>query len=936
MIPMRMFLGWGTVTGMALAMLGGGAVRQELRDPANLTGEQVRASVMEDPIPVNQGALALEQNLIRLRTRASLLMIVAHPDDEDGGMLTYESRGMGARVGMLTLTRGEGGQNLMSGDFYDALGLVRTQELLAAGRYLAVDQMFGTEVDFGFSKTKEEALAKWTHERVLYDAVRAVRLYRPLVVTSVFIGGPSDGHGQHQVSGEMAQEVFNAAGDPKMFPEMGLEPWSPLKVYGREPFARISDKGMFDYATNKYVRARFYNYVTKTWSDDTPKTNVVVHEGEMSPLLGMSYVQFARKGLALQKTQIGQGVRMAPAGAFDVSYHRYGSRVKSGDTEQSFFDGIDVTLEGIATLAPAGEEWLRPALKAIDDHAAAAAKAFSIDAPERCAPELRDGLKALDALIAKVEVSGLSGTEKTNVLHELKVKRVQFNDALVEALGLRVLARMDAGRPGACSNAVTPGCTAYVPAKVMNGGKEPVEVTSEFLSPTPSSVEKEHSWAPGTAKIEPGKTLDFAFEYGWTGPRVIKSDTSKPGSDPVTRPYFTKKDSEQAYYDVSDPALRLAPQTPPECVWVNAIYGGVPLMFGQVVLAAEKKNDGEDQPMAVVPSLSISIRPAAGIVPLTEKSFTVNVQVRGDEQGGVQGSTHLTLPEGWRSEPRSAEFALKHAGETQMFSFRVTPGALAQKSYTLTAVAETANGATSEGFRAVGYKGLTLTNMYASATYRARGVDVKVAPGLKVGYLPGTGDEVQTSLENLGVHATTLTMDDIARGRLSGYDVVVLGVRAYAANPGLAAANGQLLDYAKNGGVVIVQYNLGQFDYGPFPYSLGSAEKVVDETATVQLLMPEHPLLSWPNRISAKDFDGWVEERGHGFMESWDPQYQALLETHDPGQDPQKGGLLVAKTGKGAYVYVALALYRELPEGVPGAYRLLANLLSLGRDKAAK
>jgi hypothetical protein len=175
-------------------------------------------------------------------------------------------------------------------------------------------------------------------------------------------------------------------------------------------------------------------------------------------------------------------------------------------------------------------------------------------------------------------------------------------------------------------------------------------------------------------------------------------------------------------------------------------------------------------------------------------------------------------------------------------------------------------------------------------------------------------------------------MAEITGAKLAGYDVVVLGVRAYAANPGLAAANGKLLDYAKNGGVVIVQYNLGQFDYGPYPYSMGSAEKVVDEAAPVQLLAPENPVLSWPNKITTKDFDGWVEERGHGFLESWGPEYQAVLETHDPGQDPQKGGLLVAKTGKGAYVYVALALYRQLPEGVPGAYRLFANLLSLVRS----
>jgi len=930
MIPMRMFVGWSAAAGMALAALGGVSFGQELRDPANLAGERVRASVTEDPLPVNKGALALEQSLIKLQTRASLLMIVAHPDDEDGGMLTYESRGLGARVAMLTLTRGEGGQNLMSGDFDDALGLVRTQELLAADRYMGVDQMFGTEVDFGFSKTKEESFAKWTHERVLYDAVRAVRLYRPLVVTSVFVGGPTDGHGQHQVSGEMAQEVFEAAGDPKVFPEMGLEPWSPLKVYARVPFARITDKGMFDYATNKTVPVRFYNYVTKSWSNEAPKANVVVHEGEPSALLGMSYVQFARKGLALQKTQIGEGVRLAPAGAFDVSYHRYGSRVKTSDTEHSFFDGVDVSLEGIATLAPSNQE-LRPALKTIEEHAGRAAKMFSAEAPEKCAPELRDGLKALDALIAKVEAGGLPKQEKTNVLHELRVKRVQFNDALVQALGLRVQARMEDVSAVACLNAITPRCTAHVPTKLINDGKVPVGVVSDFLSTTGVSTGREHGWGDGIM-VAPGKSADSFFEQS-----LVNNDHDPylVIPDRLTRPYFTRKSIEHPYYDVSDPSLLLAPQTPPESFWVRANYDGVPLLMGQVILAAKSSENDASQPMAVIPSLSLAIRPPAGIIPLTEKSFTVGVAVRGNERRGIAGTVRLELPQGWVSEPRSAVFSFQHAGETKTVSFRVTPGVLTETNYTLKAVVDTGSGTkTSEGFRAVGYKGLTLTNMYASATYRTRGVDVKVVAGLKVGYLPGTGDEVQASLENLGVHATTLTMDDISGGKLAGYDVVLLGVRAYAANPGLAAANGQLLNYAKNGGVVIVQYNLGRFDYGPYPYSLGSAEKVVDETAAVQLLTPENPVLNWPNKITSRDFDGWVEERGHGFMESWDPQYVAPLETHDPGQDPQKGGLLVAKAGKGMYVYVALALYRELPEGVPGAYRLFANLLSLG--KAAK
>ncbi len=935
MISTRKLVDLSVWAGMTLAMAGISALGQVLHDPANLAGERVRASVTEDPIPANKGALALEQSLVKLQTRASLLMIVAHPDDEDGGMLTYETRGQGVHAATLTLTRGEGGQNLMSGDFDDALGLVRTQELLAADRYLGVDQMFGTEVDFGFSKTKEEAFTKWTHERVLYDAVRAVRLFRPLVVTSVFEGGPTDGHGQHQVSGEMAQEVFEAAGDPKVFPEMGLEPWSPMKVYARVPFARVSDGKMYDYATNKSIPARFYNYVTKTWSNDTPRANVVVHEGEMSPVLGMSYVQFARKGLTLQKTQIGEGVRLAPAGAFDVSYHRYGSRVETADTEQSFFDGVDVTLEGIATLAPTGKEWLQPALKTINDYAAQAAKAFSVDAPEKCAPDLAAGLKGVDSLIAKVEASTLPKQEKTNVLHELRVKRVQFNDALVQALGLRVVARMETGKPDECSSAVTPGCVAHVQTKVVNDGKAAVTVVSDFTSPTGVSASKERIWAPETAKVEPGKTLDSFFERGYLGTVVVEG-AAPTKQDPTTRPYFTRKNIEQPYYDISDPALRLASQTPPETFWVRANYDGVSLLMGQVVLATKAMPGDADTQMAFVPSLSVAIRPSAGIIPLTEKRFMVSVAIRGEELQRIAGSTRLELPKGWHSEPRNAEFSFSHAGETRMFSFWVTPEALTEKSYTLKAIAETTNGVTSEGFRAVGYKGLTPTNMYTAATYRSRGVDVKVAPGLKVGYLPGTGDEVQASLENLGVHATTLTMDDVSGGKLSGYDVIVLGVRAYAANPGLAAANGKLLEYAKNGGVVIVQYNLSPFNYGPYPYSLGSAEKVVDETAPVSLVAPENPLLNWPNKITASDFDGWVEERGHGFMESWNSEYVAPLETHDPGQDPQKGGLLMAKTGKGIYVYVALALYRELPEGVPGAYRLFANLLSLGKAGPAK
>ncbi|WP_433973318.1 PIG-L family deacetylase [Tunturiibacter lichenicola] len=955
---MRIVAALGAVSVVGLAVAAGGFVKgpvraeargqvqaqvsdQALRDPANLKGEQVRPAVGVRDIPANEGATALWQSLVKLRTRASLMMIVAHPDDEDGGMLTYESRGQGAHVAMLTLTRGEGGQNLMSGDFDGALGLVRTQELLAAGRYMGIDQMWGTEVDFGFSKTKEESFDNWGHDRVLYDAVRAVRLYRPLVVTAVFVGGITDGHGQHQVSGEMAQEVFDAAGDPKVFPDQiaaGLQPWSPLKVYGRVPFFSVTEKGMYDYATGKYAPARFYNYVTKEWTTKTPTENVVVPEGEYSPVLGLTYLQFARMGLGQQKTQNG-GMGIPAAGEFDVPYTRYGSRVNTGAAasakdakEKNFFDGIDVSLVGIATLAPGETSFLKQDLTKIDGLLQQAMTGYSIDAPEKIAPLLRDGLRATDELIVKVEASGLTAREKFDLLHELRVKRVQFNNAIVEALGLSLRAQV-AGRAengpfarfgdgGDTFVTAVPGQTFGVQMRVVNGSAVPVKLKAAVLESSAGATSENTGASTVGKTIVSGQAFEDAFQV------------KLPADAKMSRPPFTRTDITKSYYDVADPALRNASlPLPALTAWVTVDYDGVDVRLGQQVQTLHRVTGLGTvyEPLVVAPATSVSVSPAAGVVPLTEKTLVVTADVKSNVKGPASGTVKLELPKGWTASPEQAEFSLVKDGDSVAVPFVVTPGKMAETAYTMTAVATYAGKEYREGYKTVGYAGLLPTNLYRPATYQARGADVKIAPGLKVGYLPGTGDEVQESLENLGVHATTLTMGDVTAGKLAGYDVVVLGVRAYAAHPGLAAANGQLLNYAKNGGVLIVQYNSGSFDYGPYPSSLGSNERVVDETAPVKLLMPESPLLSWPNKITQKDFDGWVEERGHGFMGSWDSQYQALLETHDPGQDPQKGGLLVAKTGKGVYVYAAFALYRELPEGVPGAYRLFANLLSLGK-----
>jgi LmbE family N-acetylglucosaminyl deacetylase len=896
------------------------------------------------PLQIDRGAAGLWQSLLKLHTRASLLMVVAHPDDEDSGMLTLESRGQGARAIMLTLNRGEGGQNVMSDDFEDALGLVRTQELLSADRYSGVQQFFSSVVDFGFSKTREESLTLWGHDRVLADAVRVVRTTRPLVVTSVFVGGPTDGHGHHSVAGQMAQEVFAAAGDPNMFPEQilaGLRPWSPLKMYARVPTFSVTPKGIRDSATGKYFPMRFYDFIHKEWSDGMPSVDVEIPEGNFDPVLGASYLQVAREGLALQKSQNGGG-GIPYAGPFNVPYHRYASQVPASGRESSFFDGIDISMAGIAGLAQGQPNaFLKEALSRVDGLVVQAMRDFSLDHTEKVAPSLAQGLRETRALVAQVSASGLSEEAKYDILHELAIKQDQFQQAIVESLGFSLEATVAPKKEPPRANFFGGGPTETFAFAVPG---QDFAVKIHLDNPSAGALKLDRVWlqlptgeswtvtpeSPVAASLPARQELDQRF------------DVRVPNNAAATRPYFARPNDEQPYYDIVDERYLNLPLPPyPLTAWVEFTYEGVGVRAGQSVQTVRQLNGPGMvlDPLMVTPPVSVRIAPQAGITTLGARSFAVSTLVHTEVETGAKGTVRLELPPGWRSEPAVASFAMQRAGQEQNIGFQVFPNQLEQKTYTVTAVAEFQGRQYREGFTTVGYPGLRPYNLYMPATYRTSGVDCKIAPGLRVGYVTGTGDAVSQSLASIGVKSEFLSPQDLAQGDLQKYDVIVLGVRAYAARPELATHNQRLLDYVKNGGVVIVQYNTAQYDhnYGPYPYSLpNTAERVVDENSHINFLDPKSPVLIWPNQISEKDFDGWVEERGHGFLTSWDKRYEAPLETHDPEQDPQKGGLVYAQYGRGVYVYVALALYRQLPDGVPGAYRLFANLLSLPRNPALK
>ena len=914
-------------------------------------------------IPENRGVAALSVALQQLHTRASMLMVTAHPDDEDGATLAYASRTLGAQVSLLTLNRGEGGANEMSADLWDALGLVRTEELLQADRYYCASQYFTVAADYGFSKGLDEALQKWGNDLVFADVVRVVRLTRPLVITSAFVGGPSDGHGNHAAAGMWAQKVFAAAGDPKIFPDQiireGLRPWNPLKEYARVPFSlaqgSISPKGLYDYATHRWAPAGVQNYISGKFEPGSVSATVQVPVGSYSTADGLSDQQISRTGLGFQKSQNG-GSAIPAAGPAASAYHRFGSRISAADQEKSFFDGIDISLQGIGGLAGNEEHgFLIQGLDSINGLVEQAFRSYSVLDPSTIAPVLAQGLKATNALMDQVNGSTLSADAKYDVLHELKVKQAQFNDALTLALGLSMTANVteEPPPPPAASGKAGPGndeerSAARLLARFRGdqptfqmatpGQHFPVLVHVAEGSPislTIVNVSLDLEGSSGSA-IQPERNQAGQLQGGGVFNTLF--EVNLPENARYTRPYFDRPSLEQPYYDVREPQYKnmaLAPY--PLQARVLATYNDVQIQLSEAVQTVEREVGPGlvFHPMPIGPAISITMQQSAGIIPLGKTAFPVSVRIHSNVKGPALGSIRLDMPAGWKSEPAKDAFSFAQEGQEQIVTFNVSPGHLAEQAYRITAVASYDNRDYKEGYIQVGYPGLRPYYLYNDATYQATGTNVKVGTDLRVGYIEGSGDDVPASLANLGIHVHFLAQEDLASGDLGKFNVILIGVRAYAVRPDLRTYNGRLLNYVKSGGTVVVQYQTPEFDhnFGPYPYSMTSdPEEVTDESSPVTLVDPSSPIFKWPNVITTKDFDGWVEERGSKFMSTWDPQYQAPLETHDQGQDPQKGGLLIARYGSGVYVYTAYAFYRELPLGVPGAYRLFANLVSLPQN----
>ncbi len=868
------------------------------------------------PLSVDTGPTGLKLMLRRLHTTARLMHTVAHPDDEDGGMLTLESRGHGDSVLQLTLNRGEGGQNKTGSNLFDELGIIRTLELLAADRYYGVEQRFTRVADFGFSKTADETFQKWGgHDIALADMVRVIRTFRPDVICTRFQGSPRDGHGNHQASGILTREAFRAAADPARFPEQireGLQPWQAKKLYMDN------------------VRAN------EDWT-------IKLETSQNDPLLGETYVQFAWKGLKHQLSQ-GAGAWTLPEGQ-RFSYYKLIDSAgiaapAAGAHENDFFDGIDTSLPALAARLGANESgvpWLRPQLDAIAKTVDDATSAANHDPQSAGAPLLK-GLDLTRAVAARVEDSKLSATEKADLLANLQTKEQEFEEAANLALGmeLQIGPGTPDGRPMAASfptgegdvlaAVITAGKPFLLRATFHNSSASPLDIT-QFALEVPEGWKSELFMDKPPKRIAPGDGCALMFRV------------SPPVDAQPTKAYFHRDDPENdAIYQMDNPKyLTLALPPPPVSVRVEYSINGADGVIRTVARTPmhDDKGDIWSMPIAVVPRFSIDASPATQIIVAgKDPSAQLTVAVR-TTAGSGSGTVRPEAPKAWTIRPPTAMVTFKEPGQ-QASEFKEMPDSAPESRYQVRAQFDADGRGFNEGYNLVARPDLGGFFYYQPALQRASVVNVKIPQGLTVGYVMGAGDDIPEVLREVGLRVTLLSPDDLAHEDLSGFGTIILGIRAYDTQEEVKKNNQRLLDYVRSGGTLLVQYNTSPADfnaghYTPYPAQL-SRERVTVEQAPVTILDPQNQVFHYPNEITERDFDGWVQERGLYFMDQWDSHYTPLLASGDPGEQPQKGGLLVAQYGKGYYIYTGYAFFRQLPFGVPGAIRLYVNLLSVGHE----
>jgi LmbE family N-acetylglucosaminyl deacetylase len=782
------------------------------------------------------GTPAVEEALARLNTAGSVLMIAAHPDDENNVILAYFSRGRHYRTAYLSATRGEGGQNLIGPEQGAVLGLIRTQELLAARRVDGGVQFFTRAIDFGFTKSAPETLAKWGHDRILSDMVRVIREFRPDVVTMSFSGTARDGHGQHQASAILAKEAFAAAADPARFPEQlrELEPWQARRLVHHPFMAAPQDAA------------------------------VRIDGGQYDPILGRSYAEIAGISRSMHKSQ-GMGAAQ-PKGPSVRAF----VNVAGDPARNDVFDGIDTTWNRFPGGAPVARI-LSAAIAAFDPHH-----------PEKTIPAL---------LEARPLVAAIKDPWAQRKLSEL-------DETVALCAGLWLDAE-------AAQYEVTPGGSVTVRLAALNRSSFPLTLAAVDLEGMGQRT-TENTAAP------------LAYN------RIFSRQVTRavPAAQPYTQPYWLIKPPQGDAYEVDDQRLIGAPENAPVLQARFHIDAGGrqieivrPVRYRYVDHVLGERT----RPLAVVPPVAVNLPQDVIVFPAAAP-----------KKAQVDVSAAIAPPAGEVRVGGAAQpFHIARAGEQQTVELELAPPPPGVSTAT---TAATFDGTTvSSGMQVIAYPHFPPQTWFPPARLELVRADVRTN-ARKVGYVMGAGDGMPEALRQIGCDVTLLSPSDVEQRNLAEFDAIVTGVRAYNVRADLRANQPRLLEYVKNGGTLVVQYNvldntLAGVSIGPYPITL-SRERVTVEEAPVTFPDPGSPLLRAPNVITGRDFEGWVQERGLYFASQWDSRYRTVLECADPGEPQHAGGELWTPYGKGVYIFTAYSWFRQLPAGVPGAYRLFANLIS--------
>ena len=808
------------------------------------------AALAQAPRQPHAGELAA--GLRRLGVTGGVLYVAAHPDDENTRLLAWLAGERGLRAGYLSMTRGDGGQNLIGTEQDELLGLIRTHELLAARRVDGAEQFFTRARDFGYSKSAEETLRVWGHDEVLADVVLAIRRFRPEVIITRFTTQPPN-HGHHTASALLAAEAFTAAADPARFPEQlgEVKPWQADRLLQNVPSWNLKP----DADMSAYLKADV---------------------GGFDPLLGRSWGEVAAESRSQHKSQ-GFGVQAERGPLLEYFAPLAGTRPKAEPLE-----GLDLSWK----------RWpgTEPLVQALDE----ASRGFEPRAPHRSLPALVRVHEALSAL------------PEDNPWKALKLREAEA--LLAACAGLFLEAR--AAEPTA-----VPGGQVTLNLMALNRSPAALRLVSVRL--------------PG------GETVAADTDLADNKPFKLSRPVSLPEDTRITTPYWLREPMAGGLYTVAavdraligrpegEPALtvdfvyalggkRLTVTRPVVYVWTDSVRGELYRAF-EVAPAVTATLDREVLMFPNGGTQPISVALAAG-------------------RAEAAGKVRLEVPTGWRVEPGEVAFKLGVKGEEQTVRFQVTPAKGAAERGRLRVVVDS-------GGRAESWRVRTVMHEHIPPQSVRQPSEAALVPfplalkGRRLGYIPGPGDRVAESLAAVGYEVTVLPEERLASEPLGRFDAILVGVRAFNANPRLAHHHERLMKYVEQGGRLVVQYNTNSFvgpltaSLGPYPLEIGR-QRVTDETAAMTPVDPNHPLLRTPNRLGPADFEGWVQERGLYFASKWDERYQPVFGMNDVGEEPLRGGLLVARHGKGTFVYTGLAFFRQLPAGVPGAYRLLANILA--------